>query len=104
MIGVDFDEFDPQQHPWILLHFGSKQYEGVAGAYSFREALAEIAAAVNNDDVDPFEVAHKARHEISAGDAVKVFEAKPSVFGFSVDLVRAGSLLTTLYRRHVRQT
>jgi hypothetical protein len=100
MIGVDFDEFDPRQHSWILLHLGRKQYEGAPGAYHFREALQAIAEAVNDSGADPFDVAHDVQHEVTAEDAVKVFEARPGAFGFSIDLVQAGSVLKNLYQRH----
>jgi len=99
MIGVDFDEFDPQQHQWMLLHLGSKQHEGAAGAYRFRKALEAIAQAVNDLGADPFDVAHDVQYEVTAADAVKVLEAKPGAFGFSIDLVQAGTLLRNFYQR-----
>lgn len=102
MIGTDFDEFDPQEHPWVLFNLGSRIYEGVPGAYRFREPLAAITAAVANEGADPFEVAHRAQHEIEARDALKVFEAKPGLFGFSIDLVKAGEVVATVFRRYTR--
>ena len=100
MIAEDFDNFDPQEHPWILLHLGDRMIEGIAGAYRFREALSAIAQAVNDSDADHFDVAHDAQYEVSAADAVKVFEAKPGAFGFSIDLVQAGNVIKNLYQRH----
>jgi len=102
MISTDFDEFDPQEHPWVLFNLGSRVYEGVPGAYRFRDPLSAITDAVANDGVDPFDVAHRAQHEIEAHDALKIFEAKPGLFGFSVDLVKAGEVLTTAFRRYAR--
>ncbi len=102
MIGTDFDDFDPQENQWVLFNLGSRIYEGVPGAYRFREPLASITSAVANEGVDPFEVAHRAQHEIEAHDALKVFEAKPGLFGFSVDLVKAGEVIAKAYRRYAR--
>lgn len=102
MISTDFDEFDPQEHPWVLFNLGSRIYEGVPGAYRFRDPLAAITDAVANEDVDPFEVAHRAQHEIEALDALKVFEAKPGLFGFSVDLVKAGEVVAKVFKRYTR--
>ena len=74
MINVDFDEFDPQEHPWFLLHFGKKMYErGISGAYEFRRVFEQLAEAVNNTDVDPFDIAREAYYEIHPSDAVKIF-------------------------------
>lgn len=89
MIGTDFDHFDHQDNPWILFNFGSRMYEGVPGAYRFRELLSSITSAVADEGVAPFEVAQRAQHEIEVQDALKVFEAKSGLFGFSVDLVKA---------------
>jgi hypothetical protein len=33
---------------------------------------------------------------------LKVFEAKPGLFGFSVDLVKAGEVIAKAYRRYAR--
>ena len=100
MIDEDFDDFNPQQDSWMLLHLGGRQREGPAGAYHFREALQAIAQAVNDSGADPFDVAHDVQYEATAADAVEVFEAKPGAFGFSIDLVQAGKLLRNLYQRH----
>lgn len=102
MIGTDFDDFDPQEDPWVLFNLGNRIVEGVPAAYQFREPLASITTAVANEGVDPFEVAHRAQHEIAAHDALKIFEAKPGLFGFSVNLVKAGEVLASAYRRYAR--
>lgn len=102
MIGTDFDDFDPQEDQWVLFNFGSGIKEGAPGAYRFREPLSSITSAVANEGVDPFEVAHRTQHELEAHDALKIFEAKPGLFGFSVDLIKAGEVITKAYRRYVR--
>jgi hypothetical protein len=101
MINVDFDVFNPQEHPWFLFHFGRQMVKGIGGyeLCEFREIFQRLAEAVNNTDVDPFEVARAAYYEIHPSDVVKIFEAKPGIFGFSVDLFRAGEFLARLWRR-----
>ena len=104
MINVDFDEFDPREHPWFLLHFSDKMREiGISGAQEFRTVFYQLAEAVKNTDEDPFKVAHAAYYEIHPVDAVRIFEAKPGIFGFSVDLIKAGRFLEALYRRFVHR-
>jgi hypothetical protein len=103
MINVDFDQFDPQKHPWFLLNFGERMFEGVPGAYRFREVFRELARVVGDSDVDLFKQAQAVKHAVSASDAARVFEAKPGIFGFSIDLIRAGELLLEVYRKNGRQ-
>ncbi|MFH0982764.1 MAG: hypothetical protein V2A79_14670 [Planctomycetota bacterium] len=102
MINVDFDAFDPQEHPWFLLSFGDKMTQGLVGVYEFRDALRKLAEAVSAVNVDVFEAAHVIQHEIRLSDAAKLFEAKPGILGISVDLMQAGRFLAELYRRFVR--
>lgn len=99
MIDKDFDSFDPQNDPWLLFHFGERKYEGIPGAYRFKEPFATIVSAVSDGQINPFEIAHNVQHEVEAMDAVKLFEAKPGAFGFSVDLIKAGELLSTAFKR-----
>ena len=55
MINVDFEEFDPQSHPWFLLNFGERMSEGTPGAYRFRETLKNLTEIVSTSNVDIFE-------------------------------------------------
>lgn len=104
MINVDFDEFDPREHPWFLLHFSNRMHErGIHSAYEFHTVFYKLAEAVKNADEDPFEVVHATYYEIHPLDAVKVFEAKPGILGFSVDLIKAAQFLEALYRRFVHR-
>lgn len=100
MIDIGFDDFDPQEHRWVLLHLGGKMRDTKAGSEKFKDMLEQISSAVKNLDSDSFEVAHEVQNKVTSTDAAKIFEAKPGVFGFSVDLIEAGDALKTLYRRH----
>lgn len=103
MINVDFDLFNPQEHPWFLLHFGHKMEHGISSVYEFRKIFQQIAEAVNNADVDPFEVARASYYEIHPSDAVKIFEVKPGILGFSIDLVKGVEFLQLLWRRFAQR-
>jgi hypothetical protein len=105
MINVDFDVFNPQEHPWFLFHFGRQMVRRIGGdeLYRFHEIFQQLAEAVNNADVDPFEVARATYYEIRISDAVKIFEVRPGIFGFSVDLLRAVEFLTRLWRRFAQR-
>lgn len=100
MIDKDFDTFNPEEDSWLLFNFGEKLYEGIVGAYKYKEPLKAIVEATKEDTINIFEVAHKARHELSLNDAAKVFTAKPGIFGFSIDLIKAGDLIVTAFKRY----
>ncbi|MHC4737298.1 MAG: hypothetical protein ACYS9Y_00190 [Planctomycetota bacterium] len=99
MINIDFDKFDPQKHPWIHLCFGERLYEGISGVYQFGETLGKLAEAVCNTNTDVFEIAHDIKNEVQLSDAAKVFEEKPGIFGFSIDLVKGSEVVSTMLRR-----
>lgn len=98
MIDRDFDQFSPREHPWFLLHFG-RRAASMPDERLFRSILGELVDVVKDPSVNVFEAAAQARHEITAADVVKVFEAKPSLFGFSINLIGASSLLRKVYER-----
>jgi len=100
MIDIGFDDFDPQEHRWVLLYLGRKMRDTQVGSEEFKNALEQISGAVKDLDSDPFEVTHEVQHEVTSADAAKIFEAKPGVFGFSVNLIEAGDVLKRLYCRH----
>lgn len=101
MIDKDFDAFDPREHPWIQLHFGYRvsNTEPVLTALKFGDNLTQLAEAVKNSKKDVFNTARDLQHEISLSDAAKLFEAKPGVFGLSVDLFKCADLIRALYHR-----
>lgn len=99
MINEDFGLFDPRLHPWIQLHLGQRLQRGVEGVREFRSTLDKLAAAVLQSDEDIFEAAHDLVDVIRPSDVAKVFEAKPGIFGFSIDLIYGAGLLSMLWRK-----
>ena len=99
MIDKDFDTFNPEENSWLLFNFGEKLCEGIVGAYKYKELLKAIVDAIKEDNINIFEVAYKAQYELSIKDATKVFTAKPGIFGFSIDLIKAGELMVTAFKR-----
>ena len=104
MINVDFDEFNPQEHPWLLIHFGERITEfWKVTIYRVERILSQIAESINDDNIDPFEAARKAYYEIQPTDAMEVFEMKPGIFGFSIDLRRGAEFLRRIWYRHTQR-
>lgn len=99
MINVDFIEFDPQIHPWFHFSFGDRLREGLPGAYKVGEILNQLAEIVKDSEVDIFQSANRLKYDIEFSDAVRVFEAKPGIFGFSIDLIKGAELLLTAFKR-----
>lgn len=97
MIEEDFDTFDPRKHRWLFFSFGSRSEREISRVNEFAKDLAELAEAVCDADTDVFQAANAVVHEVSFRDAVKLFEAKPGVFGFSIDLIRGAEILRRLY-------
>src|ERR1700731_3453571 len=77
MIDVDFDNFDPREHRWLHLSFGSRMHGEAPRADRFAHALGGFA------------------------EAAELFTAKSRIFGFSIDLIKGGQLLRELYQRTV---
>ncbi len=82
MIDRDFDEFDPQNHPWVLFHFG----RGNQDAAKIRSLLEKISDAVRTEVSDPFEIVRSALRESAISAASQVIQVKPGVFGISIDV------------------
>jgi hypothetical protein len=61
--------------------------------------LDRLAEAVLDSGQDIFQSAHQLVHTLPLSEGLKVFEAKPGIFGFSIDLVRGAEILHTLCRR-----
>ena len=101
MMNEDFDTFEPKLHPWIQLNFGQKLDSDMPtlAVLRFGEMLGQLAEAVQGSDEDIFQTAHGLVHEVRHSDAAKVFEAKPGMFGFSINLVEGAELVARLYER-----
>ncbi len=99
MIDRDFAAFDPREHPWLIINFGRRVTGAYGGQLLFEHLLDELVQAVLDADEDFFSAAYKLKHEIQAVECAKVFEAKPGIFGFSINLFHAGSVLSRIYSR-----
>jgi hypothetical protein len=101
MINQDFKDFNPRKHPWLVIHIG-----GVTGNYGerlqFEHILDDLAEIVHNANEDYFTAAYNLKHEIEAIEYAKIFEAKPGIFGLSIDLFRTGDLLEKIFKRSRR--
>jgi hypothetical protein len=97
MIDTDFDEFDPRQHRWLFIHLGERAESNRSAAQKFAEMSTELAEAVCDADTDVFDSVRAAINDVQIPDVAKVFEAKPGIFGFSVDLVAGAQLVHALW-------
>lgn len=99
MIHQDFNDFDPRDHPWLIINFG-RRVTGIYGGHNqFERILDELVEVVLNANEDFFTAAYKLKHEIQASECAKIFEAKPGLFGFSINLFCAGSILKKIFTR-----
>lgn len=97
VISKDFDDFSPRSDPWVIFHFGEEQFGGPAGFAELDKTLKAIALSV----VNPAE-SHKTLYQIARQitkerpDLGLAFAVQPNIFGFSIDLIKAGSYLRGL--------
>jgi hypothetical protein len=104
MIDADsFAAFDPRSHNWLQIHFGQKMNQGVPGVYEFAEPLKKLALAVKHSEDNIFDVAYRIMNPLPKSEALKIFSAKPGIFGFSIDLIQAGGVLQKLCQRMLRE-
>lgn len=97
VIDRDFDEFSPREHSWLLLKFGEEAYGSPEGHSKMGELFRDIAESVQHDPVD--DIYRLMRDLTAPGPRLgEVFEVKPSVFGMSIDVKRAGFGLRRLLR------
>lgn len=101
MINTSFDDFDPRIHPWLHVHFGHRYEEGLPGASAFRKPLAQLVELVKHSEEDVFQQAHSVMSEFQLSDVGSIFEAKPGIFGFSIDLKKGASVLVQMYERFI---
>ena len=97
VIDKDFDEFDPQEHQWLYLNFGGRVYDSPVRIDEYQDILASLAEIVANPESDFFKDAVPIIRQLKLESFAEIFEAKPSVFGFSVDLKKAASTLRKMF-------
>jgi len=111
MINVDFDEFDPQNDPWLYFYFGNRyrcgadkrvfnsfkkaHEESVDGLHIVDEVLQKLTNIIRKDDCDIFNEVRKLYKKPI--DALSVFEVKPGVFGFSIDIIKGYQVIRNTY-------
>jgi hypothetical protein len=105
VINRDFDDFSPRSDPWVIFHFGEEDYGSSGGLVELDKTLKAIAASVTGPEASQQSLYRIAR-EITNDrpDLGLAFSLQPNIFGFSIDLIKAGSYLRGLLqdrRRHV---
>ena len=91
IIDSDFDTFSPRSDPWVLLRFDEALRSGSPSTGEIRSTLEAVAQVANDPQAGLRELFELAREYESAGEKdTEVFQARPGVFGFSIDLKAAG--------------
>ena len=81
----------------VIFHFGEEQYGSSAGLAELDKTLKAIAASVGDSDSS-----HQTLYQIARNitnerpDLGLAFSLQPNIFGFSIDLIKAGSYLRDL--------
>ena len=97
IISRDFDDFSPRSDPWVIFHFGEEQYGSPAGLAELDKTLKAIAASVVSSDSSHQNLYQIARNMTNERpDLGLAFSLQPNIFGFSIDLIKAGSYLRGL--------
>jgi len=97
VISKNFDDFSPRSDPWVIFHFGEEQYGSSAGLVDLDKTLKAIAASVASSNSSHQTLYQIARHITNERpDLGLAFSVQPNIFGFSIDLIKAGSYLRDL--------
>ena len=95
MIDRAFSDFDPKQHPWIHVLLGDRE---VQHPDDILQDIAHLITDISKANENIFEkVSAILPKEVSVSDISEVFEAKPGIFGFSIDLMKAMKLCKRLF-------
>jgi hypothetical protein len=104
VISKDFDDFSPRSDPWVIFHFGEENYGSSAGLAELDKTLKAIAASVAGPKASQqslYRIARKVTND--RPDLGLAFSLQPSIFGFSIDLIKAGSYFRGLLQDRRRQ-
>jgi hypothetical protein len=94
VISQDFDTFSPRYNPWLILHFGERQYGGPEGLAELGETIRAITTAVTDPDSEPQELYRMARDMTREHSNLGcAFSMQPGMFGVSIDIIQAGRYL-----------
>lgn len=97
VIDKDFDEFDPQKHQWLYLNFGGRVYDSPIRIDEYQDILASLAEIIADAEGDFFKDTMPVIRQLKLESFAEIFEAKPEIFGFSVDLKKAASTLRKMF-------
>lgn len=100
----DMGEFSPRSDPWLLFPFTERQYVGHKGRLDLRDAFAAVAEAVVGPDAEPEQLYRLARElTLTKFNHRAIFEAKPGVWGISIDLFEIADALQSQVRNRRRK-
>lgn len=103
VIDKNFDDFSPRSDPWVIFYFGEEQYGSPAGLAELDKTLKAIAASVVDPEGSRQSLYHIARKMTDERpDLGLAFSLQPNIFGFSIDLIKAGEYLRRLLQDHRR--
>ena len=97
VISKDFHKFSPRSDPWLIFHFGERQYGDANGFAELDKTLKAITASVTDPTSEPEDLYKIARAMTNERpDLGLAFSLQPNIFGFSIDIIKAGSYLRGL--------
>jgi hypothetical protein len=89
----------------VIFHFGEEDYGSSGGLVELDKTLKAIAASVTGPEASQQSLYRIAREITNdCPDLGLAFSLQPNIFGFSIDLIKAGSYLRGLLQdrhRHV---
>lgn len=97
VIDKDFDDFNPREDQWLYFNFGRQIYDSSISLDEYEDTLGTFAEIISNPERDFFEEALPIVRKLKLAEAAEIFEAKPSIFGFSIDLKKAASILMSMF-------
>ncbi len=97
IIEKDFDNFNPQGDRWLYLNFGEQIYNSPVALSEYDDILSDLAEIISGSDGDFFEEELPVVRRLKLLGVAEIFEAKPEIFGFSVDLKKAASVLREMF-------
>ncbi len=98
VIDKDFDEFTPREHRWLYLNFGGRIYDSSVSIKDYEDVLSSLVEIVANPESDFFKEALPVIRQLQLESVAEIFEVKPEIFGFSVDLKKAAGILRSMFR------
>jgi hypothetical protein len=98
VIDKDFDEFNPREHQWLYLNLGGKVFDTSVSIDEYEDILATLVEIIADPESDFFKEALPVVRQLKLASFAEIFEAKPEIFGFSVDLKKAANMLRSIIR------